>query len=74
MEGVEESARHSDYALELTAHIGTEFLEFDTLSQGTGGADGNFTQPLSPSIYPAAAGVRAATENTAGMNSRLSPC
>lgn len=73
MEGVEISggphdrpARgYSDCDQELTAHMGTEFLQ--ALSQESWGGDGNFTQPLSPSIYTAAA-ARAITENTSGVS------
>lgn len=63
MEGVEVVApcnpfnvgarRSSEYeALELNAYLGgTEFLQAEPFSQDACGGDGNFTQPLSPSIF-----------------------
>ena len=76
MEGVE-IAGHAPVRASSGLNLSTEFLdgfldEAPRLSQEPDGTDGNFTQPLSPSIWTA---TRAAdgTENTAGTDSTFKP-
>lgn len=68
MEGVEVSGRLSDMDARASSgfDLSTEFLDKSWFDQQLDGTDGNFTQPLSPSIWTAATAPIA--ENTAGMN------
>ena len=76
VEGVKisgEASAHASTGLDLSPDFLDGFLdEAPRLSQEPDGADGNFTQPLSPSIWTAAR-ASAGTENTAGMNAALQP-